>query len=250
MTVAGGQRWKPVRPEHAAGGFAADDGTVQFYQRIAAVCPDNAVVLDLGAGRGVMFDNEVPGWRSFLLRFAGKCSRRVGADVDEAIARNPALDEYHIIKIGAPLPFGDQTFDVVLCDWVVEHIDDPEAFISEIRRVLKVGGWFCARTPNRWSYFAVGASILPKQLEDRVLKMLQPNRLSEDVFPKRYKLNTLSALSKILRPDQWLNATYTFNPEPAYYGGRRWLYSLLTAYQAILPASLRSNVLIFAKRQA
>lgn len=40
------------------------------------------------------------------------------------------------------------TFDGVVSVEVIEHIPDDEAFVEQIARVLKPGGWFYATTPN------------------------------------------------------------------------------------------------------
>jgi SAM-dependent methyltransferase len=42
----------------------------------------------------------------------------------------------------------DASFDCVVAVEVIEHVDDDEAFIREIQRVLKPGGRFLATTPN------------------------------------------------------------------------------------------------------
>lgn len=48
---------------------------------------------------------------------------------------------------GMYLPFGDNTFDVVICSEVLEHIEDYAAVLSEIDRVLKPAGIFAASVP-------------------------------------------------------------------------------------------------------
>jgi SAM-dependent methyltransferase len=45
------------------------------------------------------------------------------------------------------LPFLDGTFDVVLCQHVLEHVDDDRRSLSEIRRVAKQGGWAVISVP-------------------------------------------------------------------------------------------------------
>ena len=42
----------------------------------------------------------------------------------------------------------DASFDCVVAVEVIEHVADDEAFVREIRRVLKPGGQFLATTPN------------------------------------------------------------------------------------------------------
>ncbi len=48
------------------------------------------------------------------------------------------------------LPFGDDTFDKIICSEVLEHIADYQAVLEEIRRVLKPGGQLCISVPRRW----------------------------------------------------------------------------------------------------
>ena len=41
---------------------------------------------------------------------------------------------------GEQLPFSDHSFDLVLCDNVVDHAEDPRRIVSELARVLTPGG--------------------------------------------------------------------------------------------------------------
>ena len=43
---------------------------------------------------------------------------------------------------------GNETFDVITCFDVLEHLKDPESAIKECRRVLKLKGIFVVRIPN------------------------------------------------------------------------------------------------------
>jgi SAM-dependent methyltransferase len=47
------------------------------------------------------------------------------------------------------LPFGDDTFDVVITSEVLEHIQDDVAAIAEMVRVLRPGGRFAATVPSQ-----------------------------------------------------------------------------------------------------
>ena len=51
------------------------------------------------------------------------------------------------------LPFESGAFDTVLSCGVLEHVEDPDGSLDEIRRVLRPGGtFFVTNLPNRFSY--------------------------------------------------------------------------------------------------
>jgi len=55
-----------------------------------------------------------------------------------------------------PLPAPDESFDVVLCCEVLEHMDvDPMYMLAEVNRVLKPGGLLVLTTPNSVSSHAI-----------------------------------------------------------------------------------------------
>ena len=51
---------------------------------------------------------------------------------------------------GYALPFGDDTFDAVICSEVLEHLHEYRDAVKEIGRVLKPGGIFAATVPHAW----------------------------------------------------------------------------------------------------
>ena len=61
------------------------------------------------------------------------------------------------------MPFGDRTFDVVLCNHVLEHVENDIRAMEEIHRVLKPGGFAILQVP----FFA---PVPEKTIEDPSIK--------------------------------------------------------------------------------
>jgi SAM-dependent methyltransferase len=66
-------------------------------------------------------------------------SRYITADIESPLAK-VKMDIHEI-------PFGQNHFDVVLCNHVLEHVRDDIKAMSEIKRVLKPGGWAILQVP-------------------------------------------------------------------------------------------------------
>ncbi|MGB8511147.1 MAG: class I SAM-dependent methyltransferase, partial [Pyrinomonadaceae bacterium] len=59
---------------------------------------------------------------------------------------------------GEALPFADESFDVVLCDNVVDHAEDPRRIVSEIARVLAPRGLLYFTVNVHHPFYALAAS--------------------------------------------------------------------------------------------
>ncbi|WP_087207244.1 methyltransferase domain-containing protein [Yoonia vestfoldensis] len=143
----------------------------------------------------------------------------------------------------------DQSIDIILCDHVLEHVAAPAEFVREIARVLKPGGWLCARTPAKWGYIGIGARLVPNALHVAFLKKLQPNRKAEDVFPTVYGMNTMAALGHYFDKSEWKNCTYGFNGVPGYHGNNAVLFRLIQFWGWLMPRSLSAKFHIFIQKR-
>jgi len=50
------------------------------------------------------------------------------------------------------LKFEDETFDIVVCNAILEHVENPEKAIRELSRVLKTGGFIWIEVPFNQPY--------------------------------------------------------------------------------------------------
>jgi SAM-dependent methyltransferase len=239
-----------LRPEWRAGGFARDNGGVAFYARVNALLDQDMDVLDLGAGRGEAFQADSFGYFHRLAKFQGKVKRVIGVDVDEAIQDHPFLDERHVIGVNDPFPLADSSIDIVVADWVFEHIDDPRAMACELMRVVKPGGWVCARTPNKWGYVGLGARLLPNWAHAKFLRALWPERQAIDVFPTRYRLNSIASLNRFFSRALWDNFSYRINPTPKYTGNSPILFLMVDLIQTVAPAPMKTDLIVMLRKRS
>ncbi|MFH0829341.1 MAG: class I SAM-dependent methyltransferase [Candidatus Kerfeldbacteria bacterium] len=85
--------------------------------------------------------------------------------VDEAIQkaeeRGIAMKKF---DLNARFDFGDNFFDVIHANQVIEHLHKTDNFISEIHRILKPGGYAIISTENASSWCNIFASIMGWQI--------------------------------------------------------------------------------------
>lgn len=203
-------------------GFSEVDGTILFYNFINSRLTDGAVVLDFGAGRGVAAEDKRV-WKKSLAATSLHKIKRIAVDVDRAVLDNPFADEKHVMEIvdnAVRIPLPDASVDMIICDWVVEHLPNPPQTFSEFYRVLRPNGTVAIRTSNKWHYAYIAARLIGgTKAEALVLKRVQPERKEEDVFPKLYRANTRRLLRRELSEVGFSQtAVFTWDAEPAYVG--------------------------------
>jgi SAM-dependent methyltransferase len=216
-------------PEVAAGGFTRWDGTVQFYTRVNALIDCRMTVLDLGPGRGGLHQSN-PTFSSRLASLKGKVEEVIGLDIDQAVLQNPSLDRAMVYD-GTKIPLDDDSVDFIVSDYVFEHVESPEHLAMELQRILRPGGWICARTPNIMSILVLFSAIARGRSHLSLLRYLQPHRAVYDVFPAFYRMNSISKIQDLFKPDRWLNSSYTWSPEPGYHGGSYLNFFIQRIYQ-------------------
>lgn len=226
------------------GGYSPLDGTVEFYGRINAFLKPEFVVADLGAGRGAWYYDDNSAYHRSLRLMKGKVSKVIGLDIDEAVLSNPSTDENFLIDRDK-LPLPDESVDMVIADFVLEHLGEPAAVEKEVFRVLRPGGLFCARTPHSLHYVSIGARLVHNARHSKVLKMVQPARKEIDVFATRYRCNTLRQIKRIWQPDRWISYSYLYTAEPSYYFGSLSVYRALRVLHKLLPLPLVGNIFVF-----
>jgi len=184
-------------------------------------------VLDLGCGRGGVVELI---WRDVKLA--------AGLDPDE-----PSLTEHHepglpvIRGRGEQLPFADQSFDLVVSLWVLEHVERPDDVLREVHRVLRPGGHFIFLTPNLRNPLLVLnrlAATLPK-LQRRVVPWMY-GRVAADTFRVRYRANTESVLRRLAAQSGLEVAGLRVVSDPTYLALNNFMFRASVAAERLLPS--------------
>lgn len=232
-------------PEVKFGGFSDINGTVAFYNRVNSLLDPSFVVIDVGCGRGAYKDDPVP-LRKNLRILKGKVTKVIGLDADPSAESNPFIDEFCLID-GQTWPVESNSVNMIVSDNVLEHISEPDLLFAEIRRVLKNGGFLCIRTPNRWSYISLAATLIPERYHSRVLSKAQPTRREEDVFPTVYRCNSIRKLRRIMKAYGFENVVYCHESDPAYLAFSTFAYLCGVVHQKFAPGFIKPVIFAFGK---
>src|SRR6266567_785113 len=162
------------------------DGTTEFHDLLGAHIKSGSSVLEIGAGP----QNQTTNYLATLGPVAG-------ADISREVYDNFALTKAHTFD-GLQLPFPDNTFDACVSNWVIEHVGDPSVHFREVGRVLKPGGIYCFRTPNRWHYFVLGSWLLPYSVHLHLSPVLRGLPLDgHGPYPTYYRANTFACIRRL-----------------------------------------------------
>lgn len=160
-----------------------------FRERIIQHLTPQSTVLDVGAGAGIIDQMNFRNGKD------GRLAARIcGVDLDPRVEQNQFLDE-GILSDGSAIPYADETFDLVFADNVLEHLTEPAAVFSEVARVLKPGGLFLFKTPNKWHYMPLIARATPHSFHRWINR--RRGRSEEDTFPTVYRANCRKDIARL-----------------------------------------------------
>jgi SAM-dependent methyltransferase len=117
-------------------------GHDRIHQTVAALLAArgaSGTLVDAGCGTGDL-------WRATRGRF----TRCIGIDA----VRYPGLPEDVLFReadLDAAFPVDAATADATAAVEVIEHLENPRAFVRDLVRVTKPGGWVVVTTPNQLS---------------------------------------------------------------------------------------------------
>jgi 2-polyprenyl-3-methyl-5-hydroxy-6-metoxy-1,4-benzoquinol methylase len=127
-----------------------------IYQMVAGALAARQVtaelLVDVGCGTGNLWHHVRDRFRDYLgldaVRYEGF----------------PADGEFMPVDLDVPaLAVPDRTADVVAAVETIEHLENPRAFLRELVRLTKPGGWVVVTTPNQLSILSKLTLLLKNQ---------------------------------------------------------------------------------------
>lgn len=181
-------------------------------------------ILDLGCGSGG------------LLELVGReVALPVGVDRDlPSLLRH--RDRTILLTAGdaSRLPFGDETFDIVMSSWLLEHLAVPEPAFSEIARVLVPGGHFIFITPNARNVVTTINRMVPRLAQGRLVRWLY-GRAEKDTFPVAYRANTVETIDALARSAGLFPVETRLVSDPTYLAFNDLLFFVASLLERLTP---------------
>jgi 2-polyprenyl-6-hydroxyphenyl methylase/3-demethylubiquinone-9 3-methyltransferase len=140
-------------------------------------------VLDVGCGGGILADSMARRGADVLgIDLAGKALKVAQLHAIEAATPRVEYREVAAEALAADTP---ESFDVVTCMEMLEHVPDPASIVSACARLARPGGWVFFSTINRnakaFVFAIVGAEhvlkLLPKGTHEYA-KFIRPSELA------------------------------------------------------------------------
>jgi len=137
--------------------FGLDKGERPFLysfwlRKLLKLLPEGSKTLEVGCGYG------------YFLKWLEKKFSVVGIDISEDAIKEAKKRTKASLNIGdaEKLPFENSSFSAIVAFDLIEHLNNPEIFLSEVYRILHNYGLLILSTPNPES---IGCKIKPKKIE-------------------------------------------------------------------------------------
>jgi len=186
---AAGDVWRQPDSPFSLMRSSVNPARVGYFKRILLaqlnIDPQGKTALDVGCGGGILCEEIAR--LGFTVTGIDPCAQSLRMAAGHA--QGQGLRIGYEQGSGEAIPYRDDSFDIVFCCDVLEHVRDVEKVIAEISRVIKPGGVFCYDTLNR--------TLLSKLVAIRIAQVWKrwalapPNLHVWEMFIKPHELKSL-----------------------------------------------------------
>ena len=157
-----------------------------FKQYLDKYITNDSTILEIGCGR-----------QSFGDKYYKRAKYKVGIDPDKEALKDNTLMDKKICSTIENIPETTGEFDVVIAQWVLEHVQNPEKDIRKIQKLCKKNGHFIFMTTNIHSPLIMLSKILSTSSKKYLRKILFDIE-EDDTYPTVYKINSVSKIDLYL----------------------------------------------------
>lgn len=137
---------------HASLGRSSDPIYEMVVAAIARLHSGGGVLYDVGCGAGHL-----------VRRMTGRFDRCVGVDIAR-YSDFPTGAEFVEANLDADvIPLPPHSADVVAAVETIEHLENPRAFVRQLVRLARPGGWVIVTTPNQHAVLSLLSLIIHRQ---------------------------------------------------------------------------------------
>jgi len=152
LAKSGKRRYQPHLGEAFYEEFFRSDHLLQFEYDLRTILHNQTLLdalppldhqiraLDVGCGVGYTLRRLPDGFEKIGVDYSFSALKLAKQQLGQAVGL--------VRSSGCALPFEDDSFGLVTCIEVLEHLEDDSKAVSEISRVLKPGGFLIASVPN------------------------------------------------------------------------------------------------------
>lgn len=150
---------------------------------------ENSKILELGSGNGDLWQNKTDSLPSGAHLTLSDFSDGMVRILNEKYGGRENID---CMQINAQnIPFADNSFDVIIANSMLYHVPDLDKAVSEIHRILKIGGTFYASTFGIHGIFEYICDTLRLRASDGLSKSFTLQNGEETLKKKFDNIQTL-----------------------------------------------------------
>jgi SAM-dependent methyltransferase len=193
-------------------------------EAVAARHPGGGALLDVGCGTGSLWASVRDHFRQYL-----------GADVVRYDGFPEDGQFFEANLDGQRLPLPDGAAEVVAAVETIEHLENPRAFVRELVRLARPGGWVVVTTPNQLSFLSKLTLVFKNQF----------NAFTDSSYPAHITALVETDLRRIAT-ECGLTDLYVGFSRSGRIPGTAWHFPRWSS--RLFPRALSDNVLLMGRK--
>lgn len=177
-----------------------------------------------------------------------------GVDINKYVLNNKDIDKIFIANV-ENMPFEDNSYDVIMAHYMLEHLENYQVAVLEMLRVLDKGGILLLIFPNPTSIEALAARLTPFRFHVLFRKYIQKHRYADkNTFPTYFSFKSVKNIRKFIEENGRGGEVRIAYFSETYYRFRHWriLGRISIVYVTIISmlkiSTLKSSVVLIVKK--